>query len=142
MDFKPINTPEEFEAAVSERIAHEIDNVSRKYADYDSLKSKAEEYDTQKPIYERQIGDLNTKIKNYETDSLKTRIALETGLPFEMRTRLKGEKEDEIRKDAQELVSLMDAQHREAPPLKDPEPTVDGKTAAVRALREGLLKGD
>lgn len=155
MDFKPINTQEEFETAVKDRIAREKDTVLRKYADYDDLKAKAARYDTEKTTfdtalaaangkiadYEKQIGDLNGKIKGFETDSLKTQIALQTGLPYEMRSRLKGETEDEIKKDAQDLFKLMGTQ-RTVLPLGDPEPTVDSKTAAVKALRDGLLKGE
>lgn len=156
MDFKPINTQEEFEAAIKERIAHEKDTMLRKYADYDDLKSKAALYETEKSAfdtalaaanakitgYETQIGELNGKIKGFETDSLKTQIAIQTGLPYEMRSRLKGETKDEITKDAQELFKLMGVQRTTVSPLHDPEPAVDSKTAAVKALRDGLLKGE
>lgn len=157
MDFKPINTQEEFDTAIKDRLARERDSLQRKYADYDDLKQKATAYDTEKSAheqaiaaantkisdYETQIGDLNKKIKGYETDSVKTRIALELGLPFELRSRINGETEDDIRKDAEGLAKLIGKQKNPPPPLKGTESEVDGEDAAYKKLRENLLlKGD
>lgn len=156
MDFQPINTQEEFDAAIEDRLTRERDTIQKKYADYDDLKQKATAYDTEKSTheqaiadanakilgYEKQIDDLNTKIKEYETDSVKTRITLELGLPFELRSRLKGETEEDIRKDAEGLTKLFGKQKKSPPPLADPEPNFDSKSVALKGFRENLLKGE
>lgn len=97
--FEPITTQEAFDAAVADRLAP--------YADYDDLKA--------------QNADLNARIQTYETDALKTRIAHEVGLPFEMSSRLNGSTEADIRKDAQSLLKLLKPKNPPAPPRGDPQ---------------------
>lgn len=149
MEFKPINTQEDFDAAIKDRLQRERETVEKKYADYDDLKKKASAYDTDTQALKQTIetanatiGELNGKIKGYETDSAKTRIALEMGLPFELRSRLNGETEEEIRADAEGLVKLIGKQNQPAPPLKNPEPKTDEKSAVLKGLRDQLLKGE
>lgn len=104
-EFTPITTQEAFDAAVADRLAP--------YADYDEIKA-------QNTTYAGQIEQLNGRIKAYETNELKTRVAHETGIPFDLAQRLTGTTEAEIRKDAQSLAKL----------LKPPTPPAPGKTAA------------
>ena len=116
-EFKKIETQEEFDAAIKDRLARE----KEKYADYDVLKKENETFKTQiadlekakkdleseKGTFGSQLEALNSKIKGYETDSAKTRIALEMGLPYEMASRLTGSNEEEIRKDAESLAKFV-----------------------------------
>lgn len=116
-EFKKIETQEEFDAAIKDRLARE----KEKYADYDALKKENETFKTQiadlekakkdleseKGTFGSQLEALNSKIKGYETDSAKTRIALEMGLPYEMASRLTGSNEEEIRKDAESLAKFV-----------------------------------
>ena len=89
--FEPITTQEAFEAAVADRLAP--------YADYNDLKAQNE-------ALAGQVAELNTRCQTYETDALKTRVAHEVGLPFDLAGRLTGSKEEDIRKDAQNLLQL------------------------------------
>ena len=122
-DFTPITTQEEFDSRISERLQRE----RAKYSDYEDLKNKAEQYkdyDDLKKSVETLTGEKNTlqeslnaanstieeqktTIKGYETGSVKTRIAQELGIPYQMIDRLKGETEEDIRKDAESIRKLI-----------------------------------
>ena len=73
--FEPITTQEAFDAAVEQRLAP--------YADYNEIKAQNE-------TYAGQIVELNSRIQTYETEALKTRIAHEVGIPFDLAQRLTG----------------------------------------------------
>lgn len=147
-----ITTQEQLDEVIKDRLARE----AKKFEGYTSPK----ELEALKARYEKQIGDLNgalasagekakshdaeiaerdAKIRGYETDSVKTRIAHEEGLPYELHGRLSGETEEDIRKDAQSLAKLMKAQP--AAPLASPEKPLsreDTKAAAYKQLLGGL----
>lgn len=74
---------------------------------------------------------------------VKTRIALEAGLPYTMASRLCGESEEDIRADAHSLASLMGAGRTEAAPLHTGEPAGgSSKRDALRALNAQLNDND
>ena len=120
-EFTPITTQEEFNAAIGERIKREKETVSQKYSDYEDLKNKTTEYEKQigelnRAIedsgkkyadYDKNLADLQAKLSEYESSSVKTRIAHEIGIPYELAGRLSGKTEDEIRKDAESLSNLL-----------------------------------
>ena len=133
-DFKPINTQEELDAVIGERIKREKETLAKKYEGYlspaelaerekagraalDDLKGKLEKSQKESEGHAKTVEELTAKIKGYETDSVKTRIAHEMGLPFEMAGRLAGDTEEAIRKDAETLAKLVSAGAKEAPPL-------------------------
>lgn len=118
--FEPITTQEAFDAAVADRLAP--------YADYDDLKA--------------QNADLNARIQTYETDALKSRIAHEVGLPFEMSSRLNGSTEADIRKDAQSLLKLLKPKTLRAPSRGDPDPSGGSKRDALRTFTNQLMNND
>ena len=92
--------------------------------------------------YDADIADRDAKIRSYETASVKTRIAHEAGLPYELHSRLTGETEDEIRKDAESLAKLMKSSV--SAPLASAERPVsqqDAKTAAYKGMLQNL-KGE
>lgn len=133
-EFTPIMTQEDFDAAISERLKRE----HAKYSDYDTIKSDLGTLRVQLSAKDAEISTLQGKVKGYETDSVKTRIALETGLPLDLRTRLTGETEEEIRADANKLAKLF-VQQKDPAPLRDTEPPVaDEKTAAYKSLLNNL----
>lgn len=139
-DFTPINTQEEFDAAISARLERE----RAKFADYETVRSNLAEIQTALDAekakttgYESTIADLNGKIKSYETDSVKTRIALEAGIPFKYRDRIRGESEDEMKADAAELAELF-KQPKKLQPLKEGKKVPEGKDAAYMQLINNL----
>ena len=91
--------------------------------------------------HEQTVSELTGKIKSYEADALKSRIAIETGLPYELSGRLSGEDEDSIRRDAENLAKFIE-QKQPLPPLKSTEkPLVSGEDAAYKTLLDSF-KGE
>lgn len=131
MEFTPINTQEEFNAAIKERLERE----RSKYADYESLKDQVSTLTAERDTASQQLADANAKIKTYETNSVKMRIAQEKGLPASMASRIAGETEEEIANDAENLAQIF----REA---KGPAPMFEGGSGGGKdtdaALREML----
>ena len=153
MSFEIIDTQEKFDAAIGERLKRERETIGKRYADYEDIKKQHAEYakqigemtkaaeDAAKKYsdYDKKMSEMQSKIKGYETGSVKTRIAHETGIPYELSSRLSGETEDEIRKDAEMLSKLIKGTHT-APLKSSDDNAADSKTAAFRALTASLTK--
>lgn len=141
MAFTPIETQEAFDEAIKARLERERASVRKEYEDYEGLKEnlakktkEAEELSGSISGLKAQIDELTKKVSTNETDSAKTRIAYQMGLPYEMSTRLVGTTEDEIRKDAEALQKLVGGARMQ--PLFTPEGG-DGN-AKNEALRKML----
>lgn len=153
-EFKPIETQEEFDAAIKDRLHREGETIRKEYADYDDLKKAKATYEDDKKALEKTIGEGKTRIKEledqikesnkkihgYELDALKTKVATEAGLPFELRGRLNGDTEEELRKDAENFRKSL-GPSREQPRVSH-EGKVDksSKDAAVRKLAKDLTE--
>lgn len=137
-EFKVIETQEQFDEMIKSRLEKAKASVKAEFADYDSLKldlanatKEKEELSGKISAFEAQVAELTAKLAKSETDSAKTRIAREEGLPFEMVSRLTGTSEDEIRADAKELAKLF----KKTPPQYKPEKVGgDSKEAAFREM--------
>lgn len=116
--FKAITTQEQFDSAIKERLARQEKKHSEATAELqkaldsatserDALSAKLEEASAKYAGFDEQLAQLQAKVKEYETDSVKTRIAKDAGLPYEMRDRLRGETEEELVADAQALAALL-----------------------------------
>lgn len=133
MPFTPINTQEEFDAAIGERLKRERETLEKKFEGYTSpddlaklkgaydtkvsdLNKSLEDAKTKIAGHDKTVAELNAKIRGYETDSAKTRIALEEGLSFEFAQRLTGEDEEAIRKDAKAFAAVLKKQKGGMPP--------------------------
>lgn len=136
MSFTPINTQEEFDLAITDRLNRE----RAKYADYDALKGQVGDLTNQIAALTQERDNLNTQIKAHETNSAKMRIAHETGIPFEMASRLSGETEQDIRADAEAMAKFINKPVIE--PVRSTEPAGVGDNRA--ALRQMLhnMKGE
>ena len=80
-----------------------LSREKEKYSDYDQLKSRVAELEEEnvglkstieasnqsKEDSDKQLEDLRNKIAGYETASLRTRIALKHGLPYDLADRLR-----------------------------------------------------
>ena len=143
-EFKPITTQEEFDAAIKGRLSRE----KEKYGDYDQLKSRVEELEKEnvglkstiedtnqsKADADKQLEDLQNQITGYETASLRTRVALQYGLPYDLADRLQGTDEDSFKADAERLAGYMKPKES-IPPLKTNEPNLgDDKDAALKGM--------
>ena len=149
-EFKPITTQEEFDAAIKARLSRE----KEKYADYDQLKSRVEELEKEnvglkstiednrqsKEDADKQLEEMQNQISNYETASLRTRVALQHGLPYDLADRLQGTDEESFKADAERLAGFMKPVSKVAP-VKSTEPIVpkeDAKRTMYRNLVQNL----
>ena len=99
---------------------------------------KAKEYDDKLKEYEVNIAERDAKIKGFEIAALKETIAHEAGLPYGMGSRLRGEEEADIRKDAEILsgmVGKFDTPPRYAGGTENVHTGID---SALSALSSGL----
>ena len=156
-EFTPITTQEDFDKAISERLKRERETLTKKYADYDDILGKNKDLTAQNTTlsqaleeatgkikgHDKEMAEQTGKIKNYETASVKTRIANELGLPYKLADRLSGESEDDIRKDAEGLLGLI-KKNQPVPPLADPEPEPSEKNNKMAAMKTMLqnMKGE
>ena len=147
-EFKPITTQEEFDAAIKERLSRE----KATYRDYDQLKSRVEELETEnvglkstieatnqsKADADNQLEGLRHQIAGYETASLRTRIALQHGLPYDLADRLQGTDEESFKADAERLAGYIKKSQPVAP-IRDSEPQVgDNKTIQMKSMLREL----
>lgn len=154
MAFEIIDTQEKLDAIISERLRRERETINKKYADYDDIKQKNADYEKQigdmtkaaeesakkYSGYDKQLADMQTKLKGYETSSVKMRIAHEKGIPYELAERLNGSTEDEIRTDAETLSQLIGK--KTVAPLKSESFSADSKTAALKAFTSKIVNND
>lgn len=152
-EFKTIETQEELDNIVKERIRRERE----KYSDYEELKNRVSELETENSALkstveddkqtradlDAQIIDLQGKVTNYETASLRTRIALQNGLPYDLADRLQGTDEEALKADAERLAGFMRPATPQAP-LRDTEPPIgDNKEMQMKQmLRDLQPKGE
>lgn len=152
-DFKVIETQEQLDQVIADRIRRAEAKAAEKYADYETLKQQNTDYAAQVAQLNEQlqqqtetinghqaiVDGLNQKVQTYETASVKTKIALELGLPYQMADRLAGTDEETIRADAQAIKALIGAQAPVAPlGSNEPQGGGDSVSAAWQAISSGL----
>lgn len=151
-DFKPIESQEQFDAMIKGRLEQAERSFIEKYGNSEELKAQLGEKDGKiaelskqleeatKKIegHKAEVDGLNAKVLQYETDSVKTRIAHEEGLPYEMASRLAGDNEEAIRADAKTLASMM-KKSTPTPPSFNPEPEPKDTVAAAWAQLSNSL---
>ena len=138
MGFEKIETQEELDLIIKERLARQKESIEKQYEDYENLKTKIAELEAEnvtlqttisesanlKETHQTELDNLNKKIAGYETANLKTKIALKNGIPLELAERLSGSNEDEIQEDAKRLSAFVKSKATE-PPLKNTEPIIE-----------------
>lgn len=152
-EFKVIETQEQLDKVIGERIRRAEEKAAEKYNDYEAIKTQNAEYVTQISQLQEQlqkqtetingnqsiVDDLKAQVQNYESSSLKTKVALEIGLPYQMASRLSGNTEEEIRSDAEAMAKLIGSQKPVAP-LGSSEPVVtNSKDADWKKLAASLI---
>lgn len=116
MTFKPIETQEEFDAAVKDRIERAKRSAVEKYSDYDDIKAKLKEFveadAAGKSELEKLSGELKKMREEKEAEekdkaksALRKKVAGELKVPESM---VHGDDEDAMRESAQAaLVELV-----------------------------------
>lgn len=154
-EFKTINTQDELDAIIKDRLARNTktvtDEVSKKFEGYispDDFGTKtaemSKEITTLKTALsekDNSIADLTAKNKAYEIGSVKTKIAREFNIPYELAGRLNGSTEEEIKADA-EIFSKFTALQSTAPlaNANNGAPAENNTAAALRQMVGELSK--
>ena len=150
-EFKVIETQEELDAIIKARLDRNTktvtDEVKKSFGGYispdevkklndqiTSLTAQTEGLRQQLTEKDTAITDLTAKNKQYETASVKARIAHEKGLPYELAERLSGETEKDIAADAEKLAQFVGSQ-KPAAPLYAPQ----GGTGAASGTDAALM---
>lgn len=144
-DFIAINTQEEFDKRISERLRREsekyqeqINNLTKENENLSvqlGEKNRALEKSS-KDIegYTSQITELSGKMTRYEMEKLKTTIALQNGIPYDLASRLQGDDEESISEDAKRLAEYVNRQ-----PVAPPK-SVEPSGLAYKGMEADLLK--
>lgn len=149
-DFKVIETQEQLEEVLKERLKRERETAKKEFEGYLSPEDVAKKYTgylSPEEVENKYKGYLSpedaakkdAKIKGYETDSVKTRIANEIGLSYNAVGFLRGEDEESIRKSAEALKGLVGAGI--TAPLANLEQNSSATDTALRNTLKGL-KGE
>ncbi|MBP1046410.1 DUF4355 domain-containing protein [Enterococcus sp. BWM-S5] len=150
--FKAIETQEELDRIIQERLNRKKESTEKQYSDYDEIKTRnadlekqigtlqstIEELKTSTADYEKQLSELNTTVAGYETANLRTRIALQSGLPYDLAGRLVGTDEESIKADAERLSAFVVKQQTPAPLRNTEQNLGSGKDRAYKSLLENL----
>lgn len=125
MSFETIETQEQFDELVKERIARAKESARKEVeAELSELATLKKEREADKKTGAEQTEliealrkeleaekqnttDLHGTVARLEAEQRKMKIAREVGLPYEMACRLTGDTEDELRKDAEGLKGLF-----------------------------------
>lgn len=143
-EFEPITSQEALDA----RIEDALKAYREKNGDPVALAKQLDTLTRDKGKQDKELESLRTEVAGYKTAALKSKVAREAGLPYELASRLDGDDEAALKKDAESLAKLLapsgkPAAQRETQPLHDGEPA-DGKAAsgssrAAEQARKSLL---
>lgn len=125
-EFKAIETQEELDKIIQDRLTRQKESLEKQFADYDQLKTRKEELENEvgalkttinetnekSKNYDATISDLNAKISGYETANLRTKIAAQNGLPLDMADLLVGDNEESMVATAQRLAGFKNRRHQ------------------------------
>lgn len=153
-EFKTIETQEELDRIIGERLSRQ----KEKFADYDDLKASVKKLEEKnadlllaidnnnKLLKERdevltskeaEFSELQKVVDGYQLNQLRTQVALEHGIPYELAERLQGADKESLQADAEKLSALM--KPKTAAPLKEQEPVVgEERTNAIRQMLRDL----
>ena len=104
-DFEAIETREQFEEAVKDRLEQERETVRREFSGYlspEAVEEKYKEYLSPKEAEEKYKGYLSPEdaankdatIAKYEKESKRVKVAMENGIPYELAGKLSGSKQN------------------------------------------------
>ena len=150
-EFKAIETQEAFDAAIKARLERNTrsvtEEVTKKFEGYispdDAKKSTDRITALEKELADGKatIADLTAKNSAYEISSVKMKIAREAGLPAELAERLNGSTEEELKKDAEALATLVKPAHQPRPRSTEGGSNLSGVEEAFYKKNPTLRKG-
>ena len=128
MEFTPIETQEQFDAMVKERVERAKKSTAKEFetqlkdlegikeqltskdSEIEALKAKITDFEGAKKANEESFNSMQKELSELKLKALKTNVAIEAGLPADLADRLTGEDEETLKADAEKLakkISLM-----------------------------------
>ena len=104
-DFEAIETREQFEEAVKDRLEQERETVRREFSGYLSPEAVEEKYKGY--LSPEDAANKDATIAKYEKESKRVKVAMENGIPYELAGKLSGGTEDEMKKDAEAFSKFL-----------------------------------
>ncbi len=153
MEFTPIETQEQFDAMVKDRVerakksaAKEFEtqlkdleqlkeSVTAKETEIGTLKAKITDLEAEKKTNGESYQSMQKELSQVKLSALKQRIAIDAGIPLEMADRLNGEDEESIKEDAEKVKGFLGAKHV-APSFKTEEVPEDPAEAGFREMAQ------
>lgn len=150
-DFKIINTQEEFDSAIRERLERQDKKTREEFKGWtspDDLKALTEKHQSELKTlteahqaelekyagYDDKFAAYEAKIKSLEVSALKTRIANEKKLPFDAIEFLQGDDEKSITESAERLSKLSGTAHSQGYVRSTESAEGDLKTQALKQM--------
>ncbi len=84
MSFEPIETQEQFDAAVKSRLVREREKVRAEFADYEDLKASAERADELQKQLDAAAAEKAERERSEEVARIRAKVSEETGVPAEL----------------------------------------------------------
>ena len=115
-DFTPIETQEQLDNIIRERLARDREAQAKKYSDYGDIREQRDAYAKQIEDLQKQleahstdaetIKSLQSQVAGYELSSVKTQAALAARLVPEAWEFIQGTNEEEVKASVDRLVKL------------------------------------
>ena len=146
--FKPIETQDELNAIIKERLKRERESTEKRFEGWVSpdehnkaIEDANKAFEDYKKVHEsdeQTIKDLTAKNKEYETATLKSRIAHEVGLSYEWISRIGGDDEQSIRADAESLKKLVGSGQTPIPTKSTETEAPSAHDASIKTVLNGI----
>ncbi|MDG6113756.1 capsid assembly scaffolding protein Gp46 family protein [Lactococcus formosensis] len=144
-EFKTIETQEELDAIIKERLSRADKTHEARIAELETRNKELEADNTayqatieESKSWEQEKADYQKQIDTYKTAQLKQSIALKAGLPLDLADRLTGDDEETLKADAERFSSFIKPQ-TPTPPLARTETNIQkDEDADLRAMLKNL----
>lgn len=102
-EFKPIETQEEFDAAIKARIERAQAKAAERFSDYDDLKARAEQADALRARVSELEGEASARAKVDEAETIRRKVSKATGVPAEL---IAGDDEEAMTASAEAIAAF------------------------------------
>ena len=136
-EFRVINTKEEFDQAINQRLERERSTVEKKYEGYLSPEDVEKKYEGY--LSPEDAAKKDAAIQAYEKNSQKVKIAMEEGIPYELSGKISGDTEEDMKKDAKSMAGFL--KKGNPYPEYHPNQNKDTKKEAMKKMLNSL-KGE
>lgn len=151
-DFIEIKTQEEFEERMKSRLEREREVVRKEFDGFmspEDVKEKYSGYLSEEEVQEKYKGFLSPDeaaakdktISEYELASKRVKIAMNSGIPYELANKISGTTEEEMKKDAEVLAGFIKSNQKYPEFKQNRKNEPDEKRAAMKKLLNGM-KGE